>query len=583
MNKTEDTRRTKTEEYDIEKRFKRTDTLTRRKLLEYIPVMIMTNMSVFVLSTVDGLVAGNLVGSDALASIQIFMPAVLMISVVSVLVSSGAGTSLSTCIGQNDVEAIRRTKNAVRTTMIAAAVIVAVVQMPIIYIIMSSYDLNPEIKSMVWQYAAGMMIALPIGLISSVGSYQLTILGKMRVLMVLSLGESIINLVMDLFFVEVMHLGVAGIGYGTACANVFRCSVTLIYLLKKSDVLRINYSGTHWKEVKDILRCGMPDAAASMMIAAQNYFMMKIILEGFGEDGGVIKGVCFLAYSITNILTLGIQGAMRPLIGLYAGSGDTEAMKLLMRRCLMISVSSVGLLAILMGTFPEFIYRLNGVKAIPEGGIMSMKYYLMSFIFLSMDALFRLYFANRKDSRFATSLTLIGNATLPVFALMMYRFMTAPHIWLAYLMMELPIFLINVLRYLWWRKKDQTNRNPSEKVLFLSVKHEDAIEASRSIRRFAEEHGYPQRVAYRMSLCMEEMVAYAVESQNNPGIEIQITARFSGDEGRFMMLDDGACIALDENETTKTLITNNYELLKKIAKSVEYQYILNMNYTVITF
>ena len=578
-----DTGRTVTEEYDIEERFKRTDTLTRRKLLEYIPIMILTNMSVFVLSTVDSLVAGNLVGSDALASVQIFMPAVLAISVFSVLVSSGTGTSLSTCIGKNDVEAIRRTKNAVRTTMFAAAAIVAVAQLPIIYIFMDSYNLNSEIRNMAWQYAAGMMIAMPIGLISSVGSYQLTILGKMRVLMIMSLGESIINLIADLFFVELMHLGVAGIGYGTACANLFRCSATLIYLLKNTDLLRSNHSGAHWKEIKDILRCGMPDAAASMMVAAQNYFMMRIILEGFGDSGGVIKGVCFLAYSITNILTLGIQGAMRPLIGLYAGSGDTEAMKLLMRRCLMVSVSSVGLIAVLMGAFPEFIYRLNGVKVIPEGGILSMKYYLISFIFLGMDALFRLYFANRKDSRFATSLTLIGNATLPVFALVLYRVMTPPHIWLAYLMTELSIFFMNVLRYRWWRKKDRINRNPSESVLFLSVKHEDAIEASRSIRRFADAHGYPQRVSYRMSLCMEEMVAYAVESQKNPDIQIQITARFSGNEGKFMMLDDGVCIALDENETTKTLITDNYELLKKVAKSVEYQYILNMNYTVITF
>ena len=29
--------------------------------------------------------------------------------------------------------------------------------------------------------------------------------------------------------------------------------------------------------------------------------------------------------------------------------------------------------------------------------------------------------------------------------------------------------------------------------------------------------------------------------------------------------------------------TNNYEVLKRMAKSVEYEYILNMNYTVVTF
>ena len=49
------------------------------------------------------------------------------------------------------------------------------------------------------------------------------------------------------------------------------------------------------------------------------------------------------------------------------------------------------------------------------------------------------------------------------------------------------------------------------------------------------------------------------------------------------MLDDGRCIALDEDQETQKLITDNYGLLKKLAKSVRYQYLLNMNYTVFDF
>ena len=51
----------------------------------------------------------------------------------------------------------------------------------------------------------------------------------------------------------------------------------------------------------------------------------------------------------------------------------------------------------------------------------------------------------------------------------------------------------------------------------------------------------------------------------------------------FMMLDDGRCISLDKNEETQKLITSNYGLLKKVAKSVEYQYVPDMNYTVFRF
>ena len=49
------------------------------------------------------------------------------------------------------------------------------------------------------------------------------------------------------------------------------------------------------------------------------------------------------------------------------------------------------------------------------------------------------------------------------------------------------------------------------------------------------------------------------------------------------MIDDGQCIALDEDTETTRLITNNYGLMRKLAKSVEYQYVLNMNYTILRF
>ena len=49
-----------------------------------------------------------------------------------------------------------------------------------------------------------------------------------------------------------------------------------------------------------------------------------------------------------------------------------------------------------------------------------------------------------------------------------------------------------------------------------------------------------------------------------------------------MMMDNGRCIALDEDKEQQKLVTNNYELIKKVATTVEYQYILDMNYTVVT-
>ena len=564
---------------EIEKRFSRTGSLTRRKLLEYIPALLMTNLSTLLLVSVDGLVVGNLVGGNALSAVNIFYPAVIAIGVISVLIANGAATTLSTRMGENDRESILYAKSAVNQIMIAAAVLVAIVQIPVVFGIISSYHLSQELNRLTWQYAIGIMISMPFGLVSTVGVYQLQIVGKMKALMWLSVLEGCVNLILDLFFVGVMKMGVAGAGFGTAGAGIVRCSATVLYLAKKTDIYNCGKVKARGKDRRDILSFGLPEAAHSFMQAMQNYAMIRIIIFFFGDGGGVIKGVCSFSFSLVNVLVSGVQGSMRPLAGIMTGSEDRVGLRMLMRQCGKLITVFTCAMTLIIELFPSVFYTLHGVSAIPEGGLLSLRLYALYFVLRGYDTLLRLYLSNRGDTKFSTSLTLLGYATLPIFAFILTRFLAAPYLWLSYLFTELLIFVLNIRRYRKWLEKDQASLDPSARRLSLTVRPDEAVEASRLIRRWATENGFSDRIANRVSLCVEEMAAYAEVSQKRKDINIQIMILFTEDGARFVMLDDGRCIALDEDNESQELITDNYGLLKKIAKSVKYQYLLNMNYT----
>ena len=66
-------------------------------------------------------------------------------------------------------------------------------------------------------------------------------------------------------------------------------------------------------------------------------------------------------------------------------------------------------------------------------------------------------------------------------------------------------------------------------------------------------------------------------------VTVYIIVRLGMDEGRFVMMDTGRRIALNEDHESKELVTENYDLIKKLSKSVAYQYVLDMNYSVVTF
>ena len=563
----------------LQERYQISGELTKKKLMKFLPFMIMTNLSNLLLVSVDGLVVGNFEGMDALSSVNVFYPIITVIGVLSAFISNGIATSLSVSMGESDQKTLLRLKDASNKIMIVFAVLIGLVQIPITYILIRSYGLSDQMYTLTWQYAIGVLISMPFGLVSSIGVCQLQIVGKMKILMVLAVIEGGVNLVMDLLFVGALKMGIAGAGYGTAIANVVRATTTVVYLYKKTDIYKTNGAKAEGRDVKKILTVGLPECTFSAMMALQNYLIIKIVLFAFGESGGVIRGVCSFAYSVAFVIISGIQGSMRPLAGILSGAEDWKGLGILIRQCIHIMVVLVGAMTALTLIFPELLYSIHGAKTIPEYGVMSLRIFSVHFVIKGVDSIYRLYFANRGKSKFSSTLTLVGSMTLPLFAYGLCMLFPNVWMWLSYLLSEIIIFAVSALKYRRMRQEDN-NVEDCLGELYMTVEPKDAIDASRRIRNYAGEKHVKKKLANITSLCMEEMVAYAAASQKNNDLNIQIVVRFFDDHSIFMMLDDGRCISLDADEGVQNLITNNYQLLKKVAKETKYQYLLDMNYTV---
>ena len=567
----------------IEKRFRRDGTLTDKKLREYIPIMVVNNLSVLLLVTVDGLVLGNLVGKDALAAVNIFYPATTLIGVASVLVASGTGTSIAVAVGKGDYDALRRLKSASKRTMTIAAIVMSVLQIPLVTGIIASYSLDENMRQLTWQYAMGIMIATPFGLISTVGTYQFQATGKMRYLMRLSIMEGLANLALDLLFVGPLGMGVMGASMGTACANVLRCTATVIILAKTTDIYKTGGVKADAAAYKDLLSSGMPDALNSFILALQNYFLMMVVIMVFGDDGGVIKGVCVFCSSLVNVIINGVQGAMLPLMGIIAGSKDWDGLRILLRQSMKRLGIAVGVMTVIILLFPWLFYALHGVKDLPSDAELCLRFFALQFVFSGINTLFRKYYVNRKDSTFASRLTVVANAILPLVAFLLSKVAPPAFIWLSYLLTETIILSFNLWRYRRWQKHDREDVEKLAGALALSVQPKDAQEVSQKIKAFADERGVSLRVAYRVALCMEEMVAYATTANGHEDISIQVSVRFTSDGATLTILDDGKHIALDEDRGQQELITSNYDVVKRVAEEVSYQRVLDLNYTIMRF
>lgn len=196
-----------------------------------------------------------------------------------------------------------------------------------------------------------------------------------------------------------------------------------------------------------------------------------------------------------------------------------------------------GVIMLLVILFPSFFYHLNGVQKIPPTGLLCLRLYVTHLIFRGFNSIFRLYFAGREDSKFSSTVTIVSYLTLPVFGFLL-SMVYAPAFWLTYLLTEIVLFLLNAVRYASCVQKDMQKEVPEEAVIYLTVAPKDAIEASRSIRKYAEDHKYPARLAYRASLCLEEMIHYSVSINGDSRVRNQIRPSVSSTCLRCFMMSE---------------------------------------------
>ncbi len=567
----------------IEKKYRLSKDFTFSKLLEYLPPMIVTNISTLLLITVDGIVAGNLVGEDALSAISIFGPVDTFIGAITAVVSTGASAVLSSRIGEVDNGRIMQAKKAVKFLSLLVPLLLSVIQIPLVLGIIVSYHLPENMMSLVVAYSIGIMISNPFGMLSAISVNEIQIMGKMKILMKLALMEGIMNLALDILFTGVFHMGVAGTGYGTAAACICRCIVTVIYLYKETDIYKTGDTKIVFSDIYEIISKGLPEAASMLVVVMQNYVLIRIILQSFGPDGGTIKGVCTFCYSLANVLMSSVQGAVRPLVGLLNGSENRKGVRSLMRQGAVIVILLSGVMIIMFETVPAFFYRIHGVKTVPAGGESSLRIYALCIGILGINTLFRLFFSTRGLQKFSTTLTLAGNCAMPLSAYFLSTYCSASSIFFSYLIAAVIILCVNILRFRMLKAEDEKNEKGNKRRIYLSVEPESAIDASKMVQDYALENGYSLELANRARLCMEEMVAYSVRADRSKKVRNQIMFSFTDEDVLFTMLDDGACIIFDEDEEKREMITDNYALLKKVSKSMQYQYVLNLNHTMLKF
>lgn len=257
--------------------------LTGKVLLFSLPLML-SGMLQLLYNAADVAVVGRFAGSASLAAVGSTGSLTNLMINLFIGLSIGASVVVARNLGARD---FRRAHDAVHTA-IALSLVAGVISLVIgvvfsrsLLVLMDSPD---DVIDLAALYMKIYFLGMPALMVYNFGSAILRAMGDtMRPLYFLTIS-GIINVLLNLFFVCVFHMDVAGVALATIISQYVSAVLVVICLSKLENCCHLNFKEIklHKKDVGEMLRVGLPAGIQSSMFSVSNVLIQSSI-NSFGS------------------------------------------------------------------------------------------------------------------------------------------------------------------------------------------------------------------------------------------------------------------------------------------------------------
>ena len=244
-------------------------------LLTFTLPLLLENLLQLLYYTTDSVIVGQYVGMSALAAISATTHICGMLVRFFNGTAAGAGVVISRSFGAGDREKLRESVSTTIMLTLIACVILTFTGVSSSRWLLENISTPPDVLR-----DADIYLKIYFGGISgllfyNIGGAILRAMGDTRRPLLFLIICSVINIILDLIFVNVFHWGIAGAAIATVTAQALSAVLVMIAVAKSTGAfksLRINSS-----LAREILRIGLPFGIQMAVVAFSNVFVQGYI------------------------------------------------------------------------------------------------------------------------------------------------------------------------------------------------------------------------------------------------------------------------------------------------------------------
>ena len=237
-------------------------------------------------NTVDAIIVGNFVGTEALAAVG--GPAAVLINfLVNLFVglSSGATVIVAQYYGARQMQELRRTVHTALALAIAAGLGIMILGIALSYPAMVLMGTPAEVMDYSLIYLRIYCVGSIASFLYNVGSSVLRAIGDTKRPLYFLIAACLTNIVLDLVFVVGFGLEVLGVALATVLSQMVSAVLVMLVLCRPDSIFCIARKEIrfHPDILKSILRIGLPTGLQSDMYTISNMLIQSCI-NSFGTS-----------------------------------------------------------------------------------------------------------------------------------------------------------------------------------------------------------------------------------------------------------------------------------------------------------
>ncbi len=257
--------------------------LFSRMLIFALPIMAM-NILQLLFNAADMIVVGRFSGSEALAAVGATGPLINLIVNLFMGLSVGTSVIVAQDYGAGKPEAVSRSVHTSIAVSAISGVFVMVAGLALCEPLLDFMGTPEDIIDLSVLYIRIYFIGLPASMVYNFGAAILRAIGDSRRPMYYLTITGIVNVMLNMFFVIVLHMSVKGVAWATVISQ-YLAIVLIMTCLSRSDGpirFRLHLMRIDIHKLKDIVKIGLPAGLQGLLFSISNVLIQSAV-NSFGS------------------------------------------------------------------------------------------------------------------------------------------------------------------------------------------------------------------------------------------------------------------------------------------------------------